>query len=416
MYRAALVVVVALVAAVFSSSCREEQLTEQRVVSLLDSLDHKLVWLEYRLNSERWDALTTGKSDSLEFFERLYNYVITDRQNYDRLQQGEKLLSDKVDQRRAELILSRMQLGQIESHPEVIALRRAIGNPVIHAGGLISGLPLLDSSQSGRPGSGYVGRLHVDPQLSDAMGRLIRLRNQLARRERFNNYYALSMNSQGLDVDGHLRLLNRLEEASRPHYRQFLDSLAAQRGVTALSIQDVSLLIAGQGSSGAWSNFPADSEYVLVKESLAAIGFDLERLPIYFADTEAGDSTSLIQCIAVRPPSDVRVYGYRPGRPHEYLHQVGRALHWTHVGDDRPLFNSVLSPIWSEGVSRVFAYLADEPVWLEEYAHASALSIERHRRERAGVETARLRWTLMHLMFEYEAYTNPDRDLNRVYW
>ncbi len=411
---------VGLVMVCYLGACKEEQLSRQSVLTVLDSLEHKLEWLDYRLATERWDYFTEEESDSLEFFEQLYSRVLTDAQDYDLLRRGSKLLTDEADQRRAELILSRMQVGRIELQPDVIALRKAIGDPIVMINGRVVGSPLVDSSASGRFAREATsrGELYVAPELADAMGRLIRLRNQLARRERFNNYYALAMRSQGLDVNDHLRLLNRLEEASRPRYRQYLDSMAVQLGVSALSIRDVSLLIFAEGSSGVWDNLPADSEFILVKQGLATIGFDLDCLPIYFDDTKVGDSAIDVQCIAVKPPHDVRIFGYRPGRSGnlEFLLQVGRALHSVHVAADRPLFNSVLSPVWREGVSRIFAYMVDEPAWLEKYAHASASSIDRYRRERTGAETARLRWTLMHLMFEYQAYTNPDRDLSRLYW
>lgn len=416
----AVTVLIGLVMICVLGACKEEQLSKQTVTTVLDSLEHKLSWLDYRLALERWDYLAAGESDSLEFFEQLYGQVLTDVQNYDLLRRGRTLLTDEIDQRRAELILSRMQVGRIELRPEVVALRQAIGDPMVIGNGGVVGSPLVDSLASGRIAHEDVGRgeLYVAPELADAVGRLVRLRNQLARREGFNNYYALSMKSQGLDVDEHLSLVRQLEEASLSRYRQYLDSMALQLGVSALSIRDVSLLIAAEGSSGIWDNFPADSEFILVKQGLATIGFDLNCLPIYFDDTKAGDSATDVQCIAVKPPHDVRIFGYRPGRSgnFEFLLQVGRALHSVHVAADRPLFNSVLSPVWREGVSRVFAYMVDEPAWLEKYAHASGSSIERYRRERTGAEIARLRWTLMHLMFEHQAYTNPDRDLNRLYW
>jgi peptidyl-dipeptidase A len=277
---------------------------------------------------------------------------------------------------------------------------------------MLTGSPLLTPSMSLAPG----GEVYVDPQKADALGRLIRLRNQLARRERFNNYYALAMRSQGLDVSEHLALLNGLEEATRPSYRRLIDSLAARRGVDAASMQDLLATILGQGGSSIWDNFPADSEFILIRQSLAAIGFNLNRLPIYFDDTETADVESGMACVPVKPPYDVRIYAYRQGRVRESLYQLGRALHWTQVADDRPLFNALVSPVWREGVSRVFGHLSDEATWLERYAHASAPAIEGYRRERSLTEIARLRWTLMHLMFEYEAYRDPNRNLNQLYW
>ena len=417
----AVTILVGLVMVCYLGACKEEQLSRQSVITVLDSLEHKLQWLDYRLAAERWDYITEGESDSLEFFEQLYDHVLTDEQDYNLLRRGRKLLTDEADQRRAELILSRMQVGRIELQPEVTALREAIGYPKVLAGGGIVGSPLVDSSAGGRPDNDAQrpGELYVDPQLSDAMGRLMRLRNQLARREGFNNYYALSMKSQGLDVDEHLGLVRQLEEASLSRYRQTRDSLTAQMGGAEPTVWDVSKLIVYHGGGGVWSAFPWDSSLVLVKQSLRAIGFDLDRLPVYIHEAKTGSETALAHCIPVKPPNDVRIWIYPETAmyaSHDFLHQIGRALHSTHVAQDRSVFNTFLHPIWRESMAQIFAYMLDEPAWLEKYARASSASIERHRREQEGTEVARLRWTLMHLMFEYKAYTNPNRDLSKLYW
>ena len=86
-------------------------LSEQSVLTVLDSLEHKLVWLDHRLASERWVYQTEGAADSLEFFERLHNHVVSNPTDFDVLRRGSRLLTDEVDQRRAELILSRLLLG-----------------------------------------------------------------------------------------------------------------------------------------------------------------------------------------------------------------------------------------------------------------------------------------------------------------
>lgn len=421
MYRVLIIVVAAVSIVIFADACREEQLTEQSVVTELDSLELKLVWLDYRLNSEYWQELTTGHSDSLGFFKRLYDEVVTDDHTYDLLRRGERLLTDKVDQRRANLIFSLLQTGRIEGQPELVALRRSIAGLMITCEGGDPGSPLVGCKPADESIMRTIalGDVVVTPDLAEKAGRLFRLRNQLARREGFNSYYALSMRSQGLDVDNHLALLFHLEEASRPSYQHYLDSIADQHGVASLSLRDLLLAVDISKPDEIWNRFPVDSEFVLLKQSMAAIGFNLDRQPIYFDDALSGDNADYICCVTVKPPDDARIFGYRPGRPahsRELLYQLGRALYSTHVSADRPLFDAVRSPLWKEGISRVFADMTDEPAWLGEYAHASAAAIERFSSRRSGLETVQLRWMLTNLMFEYEAYRNPDRDLDKLYW
>ncbi|MCK4460707.1 MAG: hypothetical protein KAW46_02830, partial [candidate division Zixibacteria bacterium] len=394
-------------------ACKEEQLSRQSVITVLDSLEHKLEWLDYRLAVERWDYFTEGKSDSLEFFEQLYNHVLTDEQDYGLLRRGSKLLTDETDQRRAELILSRLQVGRIEFRPEVIALRRSLGYSRVTSDGVI-GTSLAEGF--GQPDR---STLDVDPRLPDAMGRLIRLRNQLARREGFNSYFALSMKSQGMDVREYLSLLERLDKASHPRYRQVLDSMALKRGGSGVTIGDLSILLDPFRPTNVAQFLPMDSQFAFVKRSLAVIGFDLNRLPIYFQPRQDSEMGSPLQCLPIRAPHDVRIWGDHSGGMYgtcELLRQIGHALHWTHVAQEQPVFGSTLHPIWRESVAQVFAYMCEESIWLEKYAHVPSSLIERYRREQQNVEVVRLRWMLTHLMFEYEAYTGSNRDFDKLYW
>ncbi len=93
----AVTILVGLVMVCYLGACKEEQLSRQNVKTVLDSLEHKLQWLDYRLALERWDYFTVGELDSLEFFEQLYNHVLTDGQDYGSLRRGSKLLTDETD-------------------------------------------------------------------------------------------------------------------------------------------------------------------------------------------------------------------------------------------------------------------------------------------------------------------------------
>ena len=408
----AVTILVGLVMVCYLGTCKEEQLSRQSVTTVLDSLEHKLEWLDYRLATGRWDYFTEGESDSLEFFEQLYSDVLTDAQDYDLLRRGRRLLTDEADQRRAQLILSRMQVGRIELQPEVMALRRSLGYSRITSDGIIGSV-----LGEGLDGSGK-GALNVNPRLADAMGRLIRLRNQLARREGFNSFFALSMKSQGLDVSEYLSLLERLDKASLPRYREVLDSMALKPGGSGVAIGDLSGLLDPFRPTNVAPFLPMDSQLAFVKRSLSVIGFDLNQVPIYFQPRKDSEMGTPLQCLPIKAPHDVRIWGDRSGGMYgtrELMCQIGHALHWTHVAQEQPLFGSTLHPVWRESVAQVFAYMCEDSMWLENYAHVPALMVAQYQRGQQDVEVVRLRWMLTHLMFEYEAYTGSDRDFDKLY-
>ena len=63
--------VIGLVLMMMVSCQQQEPISKEQVLLALDSLEHKFEWLDYRIARERWDLYTTGRADSLEFYQEL---------------------------------------------------------------------------------------------------------------------------------------------------------------------------------------------------------------------------------------------------------------------------------------------------------------------------------------------------------
>ncbi|MCK4655992.1 MAG: hypothetical protein KAT85_03150, partial [candidate division Zixibacteria bacterium] len=314
-----------------------------------------------------------------------------------------------------------------EKHAEVIALREPMGNRGLAPRPFDRGYPsrffvgeagtdkrndrsARQSSLLAMTGAGLPGQL--SPQL-------VRLRNQLARRDGYNNYFALAAAGLRLDVPEHLQLLEHLEQASRTAYQTTLDDLSSQLDGNRPEIWDLGLSLYPDAALELERYLLYDSLVYLVYRTFDSMGVSLKQLPFYWHDKMRGHVMSPVQCLPVKPPHDVRLWGYYGGGiqwSSKLMGQVGQALHALNISQDRALFVNERHPHWREGVTSLFASLCSKSSWLEQFAMAPPVLVERFKTSQQKADVVSLRVLLAHLKFEYEMYTNSDRDLNQLYW
>ena len=254
--------------------------------------------------------------------------------------------------------------------------------------------------------------------MADGVARLMRYRNQEARRIGYNSYMAIAFEEHNIIRHDYLALINQLDSISREPYQQILEGIKRQLSISDPEIWD--LPYAYNDINGEIDRyFPVDSQMFFVRKSMESLGFDLKKLPIYFNLTLQPDKSSYAQALLVKPPHDVRVAGnLNDGflSTRDLMRDIGHAIHAVSIRQDRILFARTLNDSWSEGLGRIFTSICNDPTWLESYANVPTELINRYEHARREQGIINLRMTLMRLMFEYKAYKNPDRNLNKLYW
>ncbi len=409
------------------SSCREVQLTQEEVAFCLDSLEMKLEWLDYRIAEESWELYTKGRSDSLEFYRGLYDYVTSDRETFEHLQQAKRLLTNEADQRRWELAYATLLLSRVEAHRDIARLRDSLAAIDINyraefegeerSADLLYRTYRTDRSRARRE-IAYRAWCSVGLELADGLEQLFRLRNQQARRLGYNSLLALVFAQQGLDPKEYIALLRQLDSLSERQYASILDKAKGKLGLDDLEIWDLAYAYADiNGDVDRY--FPADSQLPYIERSLNKIDFDLNQLPIYFDLASREGKSQLAYAFPIKTPYDVRVLGNVTEGLYStrvLLHEIGHAVHLAHITQDQPLFTNNFSASWAEGMAQITAALCDERSWLETCASMPAGLTDRYVVAKQEQDIIYLRTTLMRLYFEYEAYANPNRNLNELYW
>jgi peptidyl-dipeptidase A len=217
------------------------------------------------------------------------------------------------------------------------------------------------------------------------MGRVFRLRNQSARRLGYNDYFSLCANVDHFELADYRALLEQVDSITRPAY----DRLAAE-----------------------------------LKSGFGSDDFDLWDWDHRFANTmaEVKSETSLSPQPGVHilnAPHDVRMMGHLGdgfGSFCALMRLAGTALHAAETSQDSYFLARSDDPTRTESVAAFFEQLCSEPDWLEQYPGLTTGLVTRFARAREGIQLLRWRLLLVDAQFEYEAYRNPNQNLNTLYW
>jgi len=401
--------------------------SQPQVQAVLDSLEHKLTWLDYRIGLEEWDSLTTGESDSLQFFRDLYREVLGDEETYQALRNRRSAVEGDFDQRRYDLLYPLLVRTQIDLSTTARQVYDSLADFYSRPWCRLDERTI--SIEEARRLS-TTARRGVDREAAyRAMGdpgeltrqlaaRLYRLRNQAARRMGYNDYFSLSAGLVNVEVEEYRRFIDQVDSLTRREYERTVQDLRASMSDDEFEVWD-------------WEDrfrnvqeeidplLPAEGQMTLLDTSLEGLDFDLDNLPIYWrVNPQMADAADL-KVILVNVPQDIRIVATLAGGLSGYqelMREVGIAVAAAKSGQDSQLLARKVHPVWTHAIARLFELFTLDPGWLGQAVGAAPGLQTRVIRAAHASELLQLRLLLTSARFEYEAYRNADRDLNSLYW
>lgn len=258
--------------------------------------------------------------------------------------------------------------------------------------------------------AGWLSFALLSESLAPRTRELFHLRNAAARSEGFETYAHMQIDAQGLELGQVKAILEELTAKSTPAYRQIITSGAERHGLASIEPWDIKFLLDGEGSLPK-EHFPKSGILGRLEEWGRVHGVDLDKLGIqvYFMDIPYN---GLCMSIGRR---DIRILG-NPSDGHNYyktsFHELGHALHSAYSDPGSYILRREPS-VFGEGMAEMMGYTVNDPGWL---AHVGLTpeAIAAADRELLGPWFAYLRQRSAHALFEYEAYANPDGDLDQI--
>ncbi len=405
--------------------------------------------VEILVNRMWWQANTSGQDEDfarkVEAENRL-NALLSDRAAFEQLKTlREAPLSDPLLHRQIELLYLQFLGKQVD--PELLRQMTAKANQIEQAFNLfraeVEGESLTDSqvrqiltesTDSSRRKAVWQASKRVGETVEADLRDLVRLRNESAKQLGFSDYHSLQLALNEQNADELLALFDQLDELTREPFQQSkadIDRRLAERYripvgelrpwhyhdpffQEAPRVYDVNLDDAFEGV-----DIPA-----VCQKFYAGIGLPIEEVLAHSDLFEREGKSPHAFCTDIDREGDVRVLANIV--PNEYwmstmLHELGHAVYSSRFIPQRVpyVLRTDAHILCTEGVAMMFERFGKSAKWLTamgvDVPDPTAFD-EAGRRMRRDQLLIFSRWCQVMLRFERALYTNPQQDLNSLWW
>lgn len=403
-------------------------------VSLEDRLSEKEQRLE-DLYAEYWRveykvALGDRKASSLPIQQKLREVVLDE--DFIRELKAAKF-TDPLLQRRRKLFLEEAIHTRIFTTPELAKLVEAIERDEADFRYDLGGRKLRRSEVNNLIATSTDRELRrrawestakLSAQTGNRIRQAMKMRLELGRQHAGQYYPDFQLERKGVvERRRLLEMFERIRLETQPEYDRLLERIRKELNVEKVEPWDISYfftrLTQQAGGKTEEELFPRNRMWDRSRRLTAALGMDLEKLPVEFriAEITFGGGT---YPILYRREVRILVNKYKGLRFIDtLLHEVGHALHYSYNADPTFILAGSYSEPFDEGLGQVMALMLYRPELATRFfgiTPAQAESIRERYRLKLLVD---LRETMADSLFEFAAYENPERDFvadyNRIY-
>ena len=293
---------------------------------------------------------------------------------------------------------------------------------------------LEESTDSARLRAAWEAQKAVGQEVSKKLLELVGLRNQVAKKLGYRDFYAMSLAEAELEEDKLLALFDDLDRLTREPFaksKAVVDARLAKRlGVP------VDKLMPWHYQNPFFQDPPAVFETGLdalyKKQDTVALSqryFDEMGLPsgdiVKRSDLfEKPDKTPHAFATDIDREGDIRVLcNVVPGFRWQVtmVHELGHAVYDKFIDHELPwLLREATHPLTTEGIAMMFDFHVANPLWAEAMglmsAEQRAAAMTEARAYQAFAELQFSRWTQVMLRFERAMYGDPSQDLDTLWW
>lgn len=242
---------------------------------------------------------------------------------------------------------------------------------------------------------------------------LIKLRNSHTQELGYKTFVDYRLSQNLISKADLLRLFEELDKLTESPICAVLEEAKEKLSITQLEPWDISYVM-DQFAKPPDKHFPKDLILSKIRSLVKSLGVNPEQLSILIkqADIPFGGL-----CFHIKIPTDIRIV-FNPRDGHRFyttlFHEYGHALHGCFI--DQPSYAlKVEVGCFHEGMARIIEHFTSDYAWLRENTSLSDDEIRRFIEAQKALRLLRIRSLMGASVFEYQAYENPDQDLNQLH-
>lgn len=288
-----------------------------------------------------------------------------------------------------------------------------------------------DTEQARKAWTGYmeVGR-KVQPKLKE----LVTLRNQVAKKLGYDNYFSMVMEIQEYDEAELFRIFDQLDALTREPFAELkadIDAHMAERfsleedRLRPWHTDDLFFQEAPDLSQVSLDEiYQGKDPVTLSQKHYESMGLEVDDIIARSDLYEKEGKSPHAFCINIDRDEDVRVLcNVRPNSNwmDTMHHELGHGVYDKYIGKNVPfLVHEPAHILTTEGMAMLFGALTKNPDFLARVVGLTGPEAQPYYAEaQRTLRTEKLifsRWAQVMLRFEHGMYNNPDQDLNDLWW
>ncbi len=406
--------------------------------------------LSRKVNIAYWNASISGKREDFERCAGLQvrlQQIYADKEAFERIRRWrtDPTIKDPLFTRQIELLYYDYLRNQIdpELNEKITRLGSEIENHFNIYRGSIDGrtltsneiLQILRESDDSvyRKKAWETGKA-VGEIVADELITLVKLRNQAARSLGYDNFYSMSLDLSEQNELEILALFDELDELTRDRYeiikRDIDRILAAQYGISPKDIrpwhyEDPFFQETPRLDSVDLDRYFESHDIIrLVREFYAGINLEIDEILEKSDLYERPGKGQHAYCMDIDRKGDTRILANVKNNENwtgTMLHELGHAVYVKNINPSLPfLLREEAHTFATEAIAMLFGRLSKNAEWIQ-----AAVGISRSEKEQISDDLSKslrlsqlifARWCQVMLRFERALYSNPDQDLNALWW
>jgi len=437
-------------AAVVAGGCATHNAKEKDLQTFVTSHVEKVKPLNKQAALAWWDAAITGDSEAYDRSSELTLLIRKIYSNPDEFAQLKAFqqsgqIEDALLARQLTVLYHAYLANQIEPEllKQIVELGTEIEQNFSTFRGTIDGRKVTDneikdilktSTDSAQRQQAWLASKQVGTAVASDLIRLVKLRNQAARKLGFDNFHTMELATGEQDVKELDRIFDELYELTNEPFAQIkadLDRrLAANCHISADELmpwhyhdpffQDAPMVY----------DLDLDVYYEdkdvkeLAEKFYAGIGLPVDSVLAHSDLYEREGKNPHAFCTDIDREGDVRILcnlKNNEGWMETILHELGHAVYDKYHDSDVPyLLREPAHAFTTEGMAMFFGRLSRNPAWMQ--AMLGLSDDQRSEIAKVSDKYAQLkqlvfaRWAMVMYNFEKALYADPDQDLNRLWW